>query len=299
MYYLCGFEANVRNIFAVSCAQDGAIRPTTLEQLKTQYVTFLQKYHPHLPIEERADIFIDDVPTEDALTGIFKTDSILNDRAQTKLIGASFPAEEKARKRKAAEEALQLLKNVEPNLDSLLRLAIHSIFFRDSEGGAAGSASTGVGVIWLNNKGHLSAWDVLELCVHELTHNLVFIDELRYGHYDYALVAQKENFAVSSILKTRRPLDKVVHSILVCTELFRLRQAHPKESAIAKIHPPTESLRVNTIAAIQSVYSLPGINHMVRPRVQELLTLCCKALGMSEESGNSKAQADETSKAAA
>jgi hypothetical protein len=287
MYYLCGFEENLRNIFAISCAQEGAIRPKNIEQLKTQYITFLQKYHPHLPIEERSDVIIEDEATEDALCGIFKTDSILNDRAQTQLIGSSFAAEEKAIRRKAAEAALHLLERLEPKLGSLLRLAIHSIFFRDSAGAAAGSASTGVGVIWLNTKEHLSTWDVLELCVHELTHNLAFVDELRYGHYNYNLVAKKENFAISSILKTRRPLDKVVHSILVSTEIYLLRQAFPEESIIAQVHPPTGHLKLSTLKAIQSVYSLTEIDAMVRPRVHELLSRCSKVLTTTNEVSDS------------
>lgn len=49
----------------------------------------------------------------------------------------------------------------------------------------------------------------------------------------------EENYAMSAILAKKRPLDKVFHSILVCTEVLLARRDVFGHPAAPKLHPPT------------------------------------------------------------
>jgi ATP-dependent exoDNAse (exonuclease V) alpha subunit len=235
---------------------------------------FLKVYHPELPISQSDDLFIDDEKIEDELSKIYSFNSTLNDRNQQTIIGASFRKDVKFEKIQHARLALRKIKEIDQELYCLFNTAIHSIFLRDSDLAAGGSSSSGIGVIWLNNKPHLNQWDLIELFIHELTHNLLFLDELRYLHYRYNLVSDKENYAVSSILKAKRPLDKVIHSIVVSTEILLFRQTKSGSKSLSTIHPSTEILRQNTLQSIDSVLALKNLKSLVRDRVMKILADC-------------------------
>lgn len=48
----------------------------------------------------------------------------------------------------------------------------------------------------------------------------MFLDELRYSHYAYARILDPSTYARSAILNIDRPLDKVLHSIVVAVEIL-------------------------------------------------------------------------------
>jgi hypothetical protein len=124
--------------------------------------------------------------------------------------------------------------------------------------------------------------DIAEFLVHELTHNLLFLDELCYDHYiDIPSITQKENYAKSSILGINRPLDKAFHSLLVTHELLSYRQeagepehlhAHPSS---AKIFPACRE----TISSIKYVTSR---KNLVTPRFFYILDKIEKSLNQLE-----------------
>lgn len=179
--------------------------------------------------------------------------------------------------------SLEQLKKANIEVYSLFMTAIHSIFFRDSKSAAEGSTSSAVGLIWLNIKEKLDINDVVELLIHELTHNLLFIDEICHSHYNYDLVSQKDFYAQSSILQTKRPLDKVLHSIVVSTEIILSRKNYLPNFWKASIHPSTPQLIKQTLEAIESVYRLP-INLLLKPRAMEILAKCKEMLSVKDDS---------------
>ncbi|CAH2810032.1 MAG: hypothetical protein CBARDCOR_6744 [uncultured Caballeronia sp.] len=65
--------------------------------------------------------------------------------------------------------------------------------------------------------------DLMEMLVHELTHQTMFLDELRYAHFSYADVLDRSTWEKSTILNVARQLDKVLHSIIVAIEILLFR----------------------------------------------------------------------------
>src|SRR5436305_15130155 len=99
-----------------------------------------------------------------------------------------------------------------------------------------------------------------------MTHTLMFLDEGRYGHYlDYAAIAQRENYALSPILAKQRPLDKVVHALVVTAEILSFRQLHAGHPHGARRHPDSDRLLRAAEQSIASVLGLPNIRQPMAP----------------------------------
>jgi hypothetical protein len=113
--------------------------------------------------------------------------------------------------------------------------------------------------------------------VHELTHHALFIDEHRYGHYDYPVILAPETWAQSALLKTPRPLDKVIHSIIVATEIVMFREQCLGHPAAPLVHPPTAKICTQISQSLDSVedqiaaQTRQGVNP-VSARVRDLLS---------------------------
>lgn len=161
----------------------------------------------------------------------------------------------------------------------MFELVIHSIFIkktnRVSDGSAAhgGSSSNAIGSIWLSLNDDLSTDDICELLIHELTHHLLFIDEYCHYHFEYSLIGEPANFAQSAIRKSKRPLDKVVHSIVVAAELVSARSAILDEGACTprKVHPDTPTVISATFDACDSVLALSNLPELVSDRTVDLV----------------------------
>jgi hypothetical protein len=180
-----------------------------------------------------------------------------------------------------ARGALAELLDEDPRLSALFDLAIHSIFISKTKvtpnglGSHGGSASGSVGIIWLSMQDSLTEMDIKELFVHELTHHLLFIDELVHLHFEYEKMSREENFAFSAILNRIRPLDKVVHSIVVATEIVLARRSGLlDERAATTVHPSTDKMLRDVVQACDSVFALSNLDELLRPRGHELVERC-------------------------
>jgi hypothetical protein len=274
MYSTFGFDHNIKNIFVLAKTKTpGEMR--TIPALRDGLLSFLAYYQPDVPQQrDPGDLFIDDESTEQQLARLFKADSTLNDRGQTEVVGSSLPSDSKHERMAQVQNALNYVQERDAKFHTLFGLAINSVFFRQSDDAVGGSTSTAIGSIWFAGRAKLTMFDYTELLVHELTHNLLFLDEIRHTHFDYSLIKDKENFAISSILKLRRPLDKVVHSIVVATEIIAARRGflgiHPE----ARAHAPIRELTQDALTGIDSVFALKNLSDLTRPRIIEILERC-------------------------
>lgn len=247
MYHLYGFDENVANICALS-AKYGNIK--TGEGLRKAYKIFLDYYQPKIPHPNPPfPHLVDETHAETA----------------------------------AVQKALFNLSKKSPQLYTLLTMAIHTLFLRDAKNSGGGSTSNAIGVIWINNKESWSLQDMEELLIHELTHNLVFIDELCHLHIkDYTLLPKKENFAKSAILHIRRPLDKVFHSIVVSMEILLSREFFLGEPKNPKVHPPSALMKKDLMDAIDSVCALPNVDSLLTARGSAILGRCKDTIAQME-----------------
>jgi hypothetical protein len=114
-----------------------------------------------------------------------------------------------------------------------------------------------------------------------MTHLSLFVDERLRRHYlDYATLHLPENFARSAVYGLQRPLDKVLHSIVVATEVLLFREyVTGHDSHTGAIHPATERLLAGTLASIESTLDLQRRRPVLAPRGIELVSRCRELLG--------------------
>jgi hypothetical protein len=289
MYSTLGFEDIIKNVYRISApyASSGAVQ--TIDDLRLAYHEFLAKYHPGLPVNRADDLFIAEASREEAVVDAYAGNNVLNDLKQDAVIGTAYSHDVKLERIAIARDALEDLLAADEKFGQVFRLVIHSIIVRpsrqDVERSARGGSSSGaIGTIWLTVGTGISKYDLMEMFVHELTHNLMYIDELNYPHYNYDKVLDRKTQAFSAILKRSRPMDKVIHSIVVASELLLGRRTFLPDGQIATVHPSDPQLIHDTQVSLESVYSMPDMDNVVMPRVREILDRCIDKCGYSVSS---------------
>nr|WP_255419209.1 HEXXH motif-containing putative peptide modification protein [Glaciimonas sp. PCH181] len=159
---------------------------------------------------------------------------------------------------------------------AFFELIITDVFIMPSTNARGGSTSAALGVIWENPKLHYPINDVVEFLVHEMTHHTMFMDELCHEHYDYNLILSKSNWASSAILNVPRPLDKVLHSIVVGLEILQFRCKFLGHPVIPNVHPPSDCLLSQlklSLISIREVIDREKLkgNSLLKPRAMEIL----------------------------
>ncbi|MDP2104576.1 MAG: HEXXH motif-containing putative peptide modification protein, partial [Desulfobulbaceae bacterium] len=156
----------------------------------------------------------------------------LNDLGQEHLVGDPYDGELLEQKINLARGALEEVMDSSADFASVFDLVIHSVFIkasrpsRHSLGSHGGSTSGSIGAIWFSVSDKVCHRDLVEMFVHELTHHLLFVDELNCPQFNYDLIVRPEHYARSAILKRQRPLDKVVHSIAVGATIVDARKRY-------------------------------------------------------------------------
>lgn len=169
------------------------------------------------------------------------------------------------------EEALEKLSRVNPRLRRLFDMVIHTLFFHRSRNSGGGSISSAPGMIWCSPRRNWSVDDTAEFLVHEFTHNMLFFDERRFGHYtDPLLIQQRENFASSAVLKIPRPLDRAFHSLVVANEVLAFREENGEPDS-PQVHPSTRELARSCQSTIDGIREVIEGKNLVSSRVWEIL----------------------------
>lgn len=240
-----------------------------------------QQLQPELPLwDTETTVLVSSERVERDLRELFAGQSNLNDLGQSTVMTSSFDPQERIFKLNQIRQALDLLKNLDPNLYEIFNVVIGCIFTSSSSTAGGGTSSGTPGVIWANLRNHWSTWDKLEFLVHELTHNILFFDEFSQLHYlNHNDLARPETFAQSAVLMRKRPLDKVLHSILVGISILNLRaNALFQQVGLScplvltkGVHPDSQTLNQQVCAAIASIEENEESLRLLSSRGQELL----------------------------
>jgi hypothetical protein len=168
-------------------------------------------------------------------------------------------------------DAIEHLGAVNPGLRRTFDRVIHTLFFHRSRNSGGGSVSSSPGVIWCSPRRTWSQKDRAEFLVHELTHNLLFLDERRFEHYvDPRLLVEPQYFALSAVLKIPRPLDRAFHSLVVASEVlaFRAENGEPPDPIV---HPSTNDILRACRATIDGIRTVLKMRPLVTLRFMEIL----------------------------
>jgi hypothetical protein len=287
MLSVCDHDRVIRSVYRISCAHDPDRLVESIDDLREGYWSFLGARQPDIPVNRGDDVFISDAETQDRLRGAFLKGA-LNDLNQEGVVGASYAEAELDSRTQLARTALADLLAMDESFETLFRLVVHSIFVRPSQpgngalGSHGGSSSAAIGSVWLAMGDRISRLDLVEMYVHELTHHLMFIDELNNPQFNYDLISQERNYALSAILKRQRPLDKVVHSIVVGASLVEARFGFLDSHVATVVHPATPVLRSDICASVESVLELSNLDELVTPHTRHLMLECeeiCRSSG--------------------
>lgn len=163
------------------------------------------------------------------------------------------------------------LREIDETLHGLFEFMIHTMFYHRSKRTGGGSVTSAPGQIWCAHRRNWSDWDIAEFLVHELTHNIVFLDERRYVHYiNFDDIAKAENYVASAVLNRDRPLDKVIHSLVVAHEVLRFREI-AGEPLLPKVHPDSLTMLSNAMRSLKEAKSTVGSKLLVTDRVHNIL----------------------------
>ncbi|WP_194714694.1 aKG-HExxH-type peptide beta-hydroxylase [Noviherbaspirillum soli] len=253
-----GFESQIDNVLNLIGTIDfnRAKKITTLKEVQTEYHSLIQKMQMRTPGGAPGTVnVITDFEKAKTLRPLFVNDSLLDDKMQADVI-TETKDDEATDKKALILRAIHELGLYSEVHKALLETLITDIFILPSSRAKAGSTSQAIGVIWANPKTTYSLHDMIEILVHEMTHHAMFIDELRYVHYCYSDVMDKSTWALSAILNVPRPLDKVLHSAVVATEILLMRANYIGHPVLTKVHPPTNIMLTqlkDAIAATEKV----------------------------------------------
>lgn len=282
MYYLIG-EQSCNNSIMSACGlrKKKALPPARLKQA---YANFLAQYQPNIPFHsELKTKIVANKKIEDKLMAVFGQPSILDDLDRYADSGflMNGPAY-----RPVIQKEVKYLRSffkehysLEPEFWNAFQLVINYIICPLSEYSSGGSDSNFIGMLFICSPSEISQVDLYELLIHEFTHNVMFLDELTTPHYvnDLDLV-KKQNYAVASISGMRRPLDKVLHSVVIASEVLLHREHVIGHNHSTYVHPPTKKLVSNIRRSIRSIRQLKNYDSLIASRGKELLKICEKTI---------------------
>lgn len=248
--------------------------PNSNNEFRPAYQRYLKVMQPHCCwLRPDAGAGIQATPVDPdarkALIAIFQDEtSHLDDLGQANVVKSGA---HDRKNENIVNDAIAKMRLAAPTHFEFLNLCIEHIFFEGSDSASGGSTSSAVGAIWANPHPTFSVDDTLEFLVHELTHNLMFLDEWVHPHYKYEAILNPETWCQSAILRTKRPLDKVVHSVVVATEIVLLRRRLIGGPTSPMAHPPTADIIAAVTRSIGDVRTMAGERDYIYPRVWQLL----------------------------
>ncbi len=218
--------------------------------------------------------FVDDPAAEAALLAAFIDDSVdddLLDPITPDTIAAAIawrdPAHVQANMR-LAEEARALLHARSPGWGMVFDLVVNRIYCVDLPGSRGGSTAHAIGSIWINLPPSTPRTDMAELLVHELTHQLTFLDHHLQPHY---LPGGANALATSAIRRTPRPAACVLDSLLVGVEILALRAYFLGEPDRPRLHPSADTLVDGCFDAAASLRAVAADGGILSARGRYLL----------------------------
>lgn len=288
MFYLNGFEEIISK--TLSLAMNVNEKIDSLADLKESYIEFLKKLQPQVIFNRDESVenfslnktyFSLNLEEVKALASCFSHDSILSDK-KANIDDVDLKIVTIVKKR--YERSLEMLKEKNSDLYEIFKLLINTSFYARSSTQGGGSSSSAVSVLWCSFKQHWSDYDILEFLIHELTHTCVFLDELVYGHYiSFEKIADEKNFAYSSVLRCKRPMDKVVHSLIVANEILSLRQNFSKINEEFNAHPNSKQLLESMKQTIKSIEEVQKREKVLKPRVEKIIREISRSIGEYEK----------------
>lgn len=270
MFYLYSPESCLKTIFLLASTINH--KPIqSVSDLKDNYLLFLKNFcNDCLPNQSNdSEQFCFNAERIKTMSMKYEDDGILTDLKSH--IDLDTPLSSMREALNCVQQGKSLIAKINPYLIEIFDLTIHTLFYARSTHSGGGSVSNAPGVIWCSVRRNWTDMDIAEFLVHELTHNLVFLDELCYQHYtDVLALANEKYYAKSTILNKQRPLDKTFHSLIVAHEVLSYRQ-QAGEPENPHVHPNSAKMLASCKKTISSIKFVIDNNSIVTPRFGDTL----------------------------
>lgn len=224
MYHLFGAQVSLDNIVALcgDYLQAGScISEKNLKQAYHKWLQSIQSDYKHLG---DAELVTTNSYIECSLANYFASEH----RVDNVILYANDPTYPNPVDRKnSLNKALDDIRDYDDILYSLINFVMHTILCTsdDKTGGTSVNPSY-IGMMCAHYDMHAEQAAVPELIVHEFSHNLLFIDEHRYGHYASYQLLEHDNLKIESYYQDqiiKLPLDRVLHRMVIFVEILYLR----------------------------------------------------------------------------
>lgn len=276
MVFVANPRQVVETVVLLGAKYRDAAGPAGKDMIRRGYLRFLADYQPYVPDADTLETeFVSDPERTHRLVTLFNEESRLADLH--KRVIDENRVRDSGWGLHVAHWAFDHIKSQNALFWEILSLQTKIVFSARSSVSGGGTTSGAIGVIWADIRKSWSLGDVIEFYVHENAHTSMFLDELRYRHYQDLRVESmdRSRFAVSAVLAVPRPIDKVLHSLVVSTEVILAREewlGHPESP---RLHPPSEPMLASTKATIESLESTSAT---LMPRARHLIEMCRERL---------------------
>lgn len=191
--------------------------------LKRAYLGFLQVLQPQCPQLSDDLAFYADANTEALFEGFFLADTRIPSESITySPTSPMYPCPE--RRMQALKNGFYRLSHQDKHFFALFSLVMNTVFCTTGTrigGSAVNSAYIGVMCAYLDMTA--DSVSIAELLIHEFTHNALFIDELRFGHYQNRSLLHDANYFVQTDNRGAVPFDRWFHALIVYAEIIDAR----------------------------------------------------------------------------
>ncbi|MDJ0822265.1 MAG: HEXXH motif-containing putative peptide modification protein [Paracoccaceae bacterium] len=280
MYNLLG-EATCIDIVSLVCGGEGRYLESD-DLVKDYRRKFSSQYNVPFATDG-GTMWVNETDVEKSLLSLIDKDSPLNDYERYRDSNFLY-TDEKYRGEISADvdhirRSVERYTETDPDYWNYWSLIIsHMTCPRTDYTTRGGTTSGAIGVIYACNPRRHADIDLNEFLIHEATHHGVFLFELSYGLYDYNRVAMRENYAQAALSCKMRPLDKVLHSIVIGTEILLQRQRLGLRPAERPYHGTTEELAQGVWSSIIGVQSDPNLYGLLTEGGRWLLDYCAQEL---------------------
>lgn len=265
MYYLLGFNELIKTLYTLSIpyAQDKSISKENLRFALREYYSY---FNPKNPINKKEEIILID---EESDIAKYYMDLFGLDLATQQTEGFRDIDETK----KLILKGYNLISQKENQLIQLFNLVVDNIFIttKVKDSGSA-PIPTANNLIWIQPPKTCCISDIEELLIHEFTHLLLYLDEQCYGHYQTPeRLFENSTWIASAIRNEKRPINAVVHSILVSYEILMFRIKHQIEENVNGLHGNNERLSYQIRNSLNELLNKPDSYNLLSKRMKFLL----------------------------
>lgn len=266
MYFLTSSSEIIKNVYTLSYPSLNSHHPS-LSELSIAYRKEIQKYCSQHNYSKTPDL-------------IFKPEEE-SDKEVLTLLGVCSTEHCELEYIRNVRDACNEISMIDPTFYEISKCCIDTIIV-SSKNPLPGSSSVPdmLGVLWIGPGQDWTTQDLIESFVHELVHTLLFIDEKCHVHYnDVKLLSDKNTWVRSAIRNEARPVNAVVHSIIVATEIVTMRvEWNLEHTNRDQLHGSSLELIHKSLSAIQDLMSDKLSWELLSNRMKKLIYMAQETL---------------------